>query len=269
MTPRGPSPTDIDERFSAGWALTYAWSLCVTGANPVTLRVDPSDVATFIDCMFRSLAQLVRHPEDALKVAQLSGGDTAGALELVKRARALTAAGFVLDFLPQIKALAVHDIYDSLNALLKGDNDRVSINMTGSGVAPPPPTAGAPPPSAMLLPEPSAPCSGAGGTSAGGAGRAGFHIGDSFYGGTWARTDPCDGVWHPASARPTNAAYWYPNGLGVAVDCARVGAAYSVHLVDGRTQTWSTWFHATDGKWFPSAAANETTHDGAYGLPSC
>jgi hypothetical protein len=260
----------IDEAFSPGWALTYVWPQCITGADPVAGKwVDPPGVAAFVECMFQSLTALVRDPEDAVKVAQLAGGDKAGALELVKRARALTVAGRVLDFYPELQATAIHDIDDSLRALLKGGNDRVTVSMTGSGVPSSPSTGGAPPPSAILSPEPSAPCNGADGTSGGGAGRAGFHIGDSFYGGTWARTDPCDGVWHSASARPRNAAYWYPNGLGVAVDCARDGATYVVHLVDGRTETWSTWFHATDGKWFPSAAANETTHDGPYGLPSC
>jgi hypothetical protein len=112
-------------------------------------------------------------------------------------------------------------------------------------------------------------CNGAGGTSAGGPGRASFHVQDIFYGGTWARTDPCTGAWFTQSARPANGAYWYPNGLGVGVDCARTGAAYTVRFADGHSETWATWFHVTDGKWFPSAAARETFHDGFYGLPAC
>jgi len=112
-------------------------------------------------------------------------------------------------------------------------------------------------------------CHGAGGTSAGGPGRAGFHVQDIFYGGTWARTDPCTGAWSPRSVRPANGAYWYPNGLGVGVDCARTGALYTVRFADGHSETWATWFHVTDGKWFPSAAARETLHDGFHGLPAC
>jgi hypothetical protein len=97
----------------------------------------------------------------------------------------------------------------------------------------------------------------------------GFFVEDSFLGGTWARTDPNDGTWHSRGNRPANAAYWYPNGLGVAVDCARAAAAYVVHFGDGHTETWNTWFHVTDGKWFPSAAARETSVNGFYGLSAC
>jgi hypothetical protein len=104
----------------------------------------------------------------------------------------------------------------------------------------------------------------------GGAGRAGFNIEDAFYGGTWARTDPCDGTWHAEGDQPANAAYWYDNGLGLGVDCARTGAAYNVRWRDGRPdETWDTWFHVTDGKWFRSAAARETTDNSFYGLPAC
>jgi hypothetical protein len=90
-----------------------------------------------------------------------------------------------------------------------------------------------------------------------------------FLGGTWARTDACDGTWHSRSNPPANAAWWYPNGLGVGVDCARTGASYEVRFADGRRERWDTWFHVTDGKWFPSAAAKETTTNGFYGLPAC
>jgi hypothetical protein len=97
----------------------------------------------------------------------------------------------------------------------------------------------------------------------------GFRIADSFLGGTWARTDPNNGTWYSRGNRPPNGAYWYPNGLGVGVDCARAAAAYSVTFAGGRTETWNTWFHVTDGKWFPSAAAQETSVNGFYGLPGC
>lgn len=119
-------------------------------------------------------------------------------------------------------------------------------------------------------PAPSAPsCSSAGGTSAGGPGARGFTVSDVYLGGTWARTDTCNGTWYSKGNRPANAAWWYPNGLGLGVDCARTGAAYTVKWASGRVETWSTWFHVTDGKWFPSAAANETANNSFYGLPAC
>jgi murein DD-endopeptidase MepM/ murein hydrolase activator NlpD len=97
----------------------------------------------------------------------------------------------------------------------------------------------------------------------------GFTIEDAYLGGTWARTDPNDGTWYSKSNRPANGAYWYGNGLGVGVDCARAAASYTVSFYDGRKETWNTWFHVTDGKWFPSAAAKETSANGFYGLPVC
>jgi hypothetical protein len=138
----------------------------------------------------------------------------------------------------------------------------------GAAPAPTPPPKTPAPPSPQP-PPPAGGCSGAGGTSAGGPGLRGFHIQDVFLGGTWARTDPCNGTWHSNGNRPANGAYWYPNGLGVGVDCARTGAAYVVRWADGHSETWATWFHVTDGKWIPSAAAQETAVDGFYGLPPC
>lgn len=97
----------------------------------------------------------------------------------------------------------------------------------------------------------------------------GFTVEDVFLGGTWARADPNNGTWYSRGNRPANGAYWYPNGLGVGVDCARAAAGYVVKFAGGRTETWNTWFHVTDGKWFPSAAARETRANGFYGLPGC
>ena len=97
----------------------------------------------------------------------------------------------------------------------------------------------------------------------------GYHIEDDFLGGTWARTDPNNGTWYSHSNPPPNGAYWYPNNLGVGVDCARAAASYTVKFADGHTETWNTWFHVTDGKWYPSAATREVYHNGSYGLPSC
>ena len=97
----------------------------------------------------------------------------------------------------------------------------------------------------------------------------GFTVEDSFLGGTWARTDPNNGTWYSKSNRPANGAYWYPNGLGVGVDCARAAAGYVVRFTDGHSENWNTWFHVTDGKWFPSAAARETRVNGFYGLQGC
>lgn len=83
----------------------------------------------------------------------------------------------------------------------------------------------------------------------------GFTITDSFLNGTWARTDPDNGTWYSKGNKPANGAYWYPNGLGVAVDCARSAATYDVRWADGHTETWSWWLHVTDGKWIPAAVA--------------
>lgn len=102
-----------------------------------------------------------------------------------------------------------------------------------------------------------------------GGGIKGFHVQDVFLGGSWARTHVCDGTWYSKANKPGNAAYWYPNGLGVGVDCARAGAGYTVKWANGRVETWNTWFHVTDGKWFPSAAAQETSVNGFYGLSAC
>ena len=97
----------------------------------------------------------------------------------------------------------------------------------------------------------------------------GFRIEDVYLGGTWARTDPNDGTWYSKGHRPPNGVYWYSNGLGVGVDCARRAAGYTVTFVDGRRETWNVWFHVTDGKWYPSAASAETQVNDSYGLPAC
>lgn len=122
----------------------------------------------------------------------------------------------------------------------------------------PPPAASSPAPSPASPPPPAVP-----------GPVLGFTVEDVFLGGTWARTHPNDGTWYSHGNRPANAAYWYPNGLGVAVDCARGAAAYVVHFADGHSETWNTWFHVTDGKWFPSAAARETRVNSFYGLSGC
>ena len=266
------------DSLSAGWLVTYAWGQCATGAQASLTGkwVDSPGVVSFVGCMFKSLTALVNHPEDALRLAEQAGGDQASASQLVERAKALTVAGKVLNLYPLIQATAIHDVDDSLRALLKGGNDTVTISIAGSGVTSSPGATGSsgsgqsgPPVSAQLAPPPAEPCSGAGGTSSGGPGVRGFHIDDAFYLGTWGRNDPCDGTWHTSSDRPANGAYWYKNGLGVGVDCARDAAPYVVRFADGRSETWRTWLHVTDGEWFPSAAAQEISTDGLQGLPTC
>jgi hypothetical protein len=96
----------------------------------------------------------------------------------------------------------------------------------------------------------------------------GFTIDDSFYGGTWARTDPNDGTWYAHSQPPPNAAYWYPNGLGVAVDCVREAAPYDAVVYD-QHQTWYWWAHVTDGKWVPVVVFSTVWSDGDQGLAHC
>jgi hypothetical protein len=268
--------------------LLYTWGQCGANAQAsITGKwVDPPGVKAFIGCMFKVLPTLYTDPKEGIKALQTIGLDGKSAGDLVARAKALSVAGLVLEAYPLLQATAIHDIDDSLRALLKGGNDRVSITLQAGGQGPQPVTdsQGAPADSGNSQPAtqtPSQPatttgpttatggCNGSGGTSAGGAGRAGFHVEDVFLGGTWARGDPCDGEWHSQSSRPANAAYWYRNGLGVGVDCARTGASYRVRFADGRSETWRTWFHVTDGKWVPSAAMRETNADGYYGLPSC
>lgn len=121
---------------------------------------------------------------------------------------------------------------------------------TGGGSTPPPTPTPSPAPTPAPTPE-------------------GFVIADSIYGGTWARTDPNNGTWYSHSTPPPNGAYWYPNGLGVAVSCAESAAAYSV-VINGQHQTWSWWGHVTDGKWVPVAVFSTVWNDGLpSGLAHC
>jgi hypothetical protein len=92
----------------------------------------------------------------------------------------------------------------------------------------------------------------------------GFFIEDDIYGGTWARTAPDDGTWYPRTTPPPNGAYWYPNGLGVAVSCAESAAPY-VAVIDGVHQTWTWWAHVTDSKWVPTVVFSTVWSNG---LPS-
>jgi hypothetical protein len=97
----------------------------------------------------------------------------------------------------------------------------------------------------------------------------GFFIEDSIYGGTWARTDPGDSTWYAKGTPPPNGAYWYPNGLGVAVDCSESAAPYSV-VIYGAHSSWSWWAHVTDGKWVPTVVFSTVWSDGQLpGLPVC
>jgi len=106
----------------------------------------------------------------------------------------------------------------------------------------------------------------------------GYAIADSFFGGTWPRTDPNDGTWYSRDNRPTNAAsYWWANGLGVGFSCGTSAAPYVVSFQDGHQETWSTWLRSTDtwggqveGLWIPSAVADHIYVDGMPpGLPQC
>ena len=128
-------------------------------------------------------------------------------------------------------------------------------------VVQPPPAAQAPPPppAPEPQPEPQAPSRPIVETT----------INDAFYGGTWARGGYGDGTWYTRSNKPSDAAYWYPNGLGVALDCAYSGAAYKVKWLDGHIETWTWWGHVTDGKWVPVAVLDLTGADGSQGLAPC
>lgn len=96
----------------------------------------------------------------------------------------------------------------------------------------------------------------------------GFNVEDSYLAGTWARRDPDDGTWHSRGNPPGNAAYWFANGLGIAVDCARSAAPYEVKFADRREQ-WSWWLHVTDNTWIPAAAVRESSSDGPQGVRAC
>jgi hypothetical protein len=122
----------------------------------------------------------------------------------------------------------------------------VTFTVTGKGPAAPPPVA-QPPAQATK----------------------GFHVEDTFLGGTWARRDPNNGTWYNKSTRPANAAYWFNNGLGIGVDCARSAAGYVVKFASGATQTWSWWLHVTDNTWIPAAAVTESSGDGDQGVAHC
>lgn len=97
----------------------------------------------------------------------------------------------------------------------------------------------------------------------------GFTVEDAFLGGTWAKTDPWNGTWFNKASRPPNAAYWFPNGLGVAVDCTASAAGYTVSFVDGHKENWSWWAHVTDNTWVPVATLREVSNDGGQGLRTC
>ncbi len=137
-----------------------------------------------------------------------------------------------------------------------------SPNLQGGSSPQPAPTP-SPEPSPAPSPEPSPEPSPPAGTT------EGFMIEDSIYGGTWARTDPDNGTWYSRSEVPSNAAYWYPNGLGVAVSCAESAAAYTA-VIYGEHQTWTWWAHVTDGKWVPTVVFSSVWSDGLpAGLPEC
>lgn len=89
-------------------------------------------------------------------------------------------------------------------------------------------------------------------------------ISDTYYGGTDGSPAPSS-TWGPQAG-----AYWYPNGLGVAVDCVTTGPSYDVKFASGASETWSTYFHVTDGRYVKAGAVQETSSDSdTFGLPTC
>lgn len=134
-----------------------------------------------------------------------------------------------------------------------------TVNPQGSTTNPQPGTPSNPAPTPPSNPAPTPPPSST----------EGFFIEDDIYWGTWARTDPDSGTWYPHSTPPPNGAYWYPNGLGVAVSCAESAAPYEV-VVRGVHETWSWWAHVTDGKWVPTVVFSTVWSDGLpAGLSTC
>ena len=77
-----------------------------------------------------------------------------------------------------------------------------------------------------------------------------------------AQTDPNDGAWH---WRPTvrDGAYWYPNGLGVGVDCARAAAGHTVVLPEGRREPLKTPLPPGDSR------SPQSTRPGAGCVENC
>jgi hypothetical protein len=95
-----------------------------------------------------------------------------------------------------------------------------------------------------------------------------FVISDSVSSGTWARTDPCDGIWYRRGHRPREGGRWILNGTNVDIDCARKAALYAGRF-KGQSQTWSTWLHARAGFWIPSLISQPWRRDSFSGLPRC
>ena len=98
-----------------------------------------------------------------------------------------------------------------------------------------------------------------------GGGEVGVTVSDSYTdgGGTDGSPSPSP-IWGQQDG-----AYWYDNGLGLAVECYTAGPSYNVQM--GETvEQWSTYFRVTDGMYVKSAATQETTSDSdTFGLPAC
>lgn len=246
----------LDEHHQA-LLLVYTEAQCAADLH-LSLTDGPLDPAEnagqMLGCMVQELPGQLANPA-ALQAIGLDALDTDA---LTSATRAVKSVAKAIDWYPFFQATAFHDIDDGLRSLLYDGNDSVYVHIDAAPAQPGPtplPTP-SPPPSPTPTPQP-APST------------RGVTIADTFLGGTWARTDPNDGTWYSHGNPPPNGAYWYPNGLGVAVDCARRAAGYTVHWADGHTETWNVWFHVTDGKWYPSAASAQTTVNDTYGLPGC
>jgi hypothetical protein len=203
-----------------------------------------------VECLKEAFLELVRAGAlDKMKVAS-----AATALNAIKRASVVGRWLKVYDVEWRILDLFV-DIKLVGGAGGLGNGFSVAAKHT-----PPPPSPNPASPVAPPNPRPPSPPASA----------RGFYIGDYFYGGTWARRDRFNGIWHQRGRRPANGAYWFPNGLGVAVDCTAPGAAYSVRWANGRAETWSWWAHVTDNTWVPTAVLRGgAPHNGDQGMAHC
>ncbi len=115
--------------------LLVAWADC--GEQFVNERNIVAAVGKFAGCMLGEIATTFKDPAKALPLVQRLGGDAKSASELVAAAKKVSVAGRVIELWPLIQATVIHDIDDSIRALVKDGNDRVIVRLQGSAQSSP------------------------------------------------------------------------------------------------------------------------------------
>jgi hypothetical protein len=123
-------------------AVMFTWVKCGSGARlSITDEwLSGPELSKVVKCMVETLTVLATDPQTAIKAVQELGGGHLDAAELVERAKKAIVVGRLIEMYPLIQATAIHDIEDSMRALLKGGNDQIRLNMSGGGessLAPP------------------------------------------------------------------------------------------------------------------------------------